>query len=183
MIMRKLRLLTLSKVDPLPVLNYAHNCTTPLLSLISMIIMTMMIMTMTMTMMMKNCESVRPVLKRQHSKYPKKIALVLAARVAEFILVTVNITPTLAPPLNVALRQNSRFLRRNFLHFLRRTQRERERALSLCWERTNPPFLLKKFSMLGFWQLLYICLFLRKLSKLKRSGQTNLASLYIFHLI
>ena len=183
MIMRKLRLLTLSKVDPLPVLNYAHNCTTPLLSLISMIIMTMMIMTMTMTTMMKNCESVRPVLKRQHSKYPKKTVLVLAAWVAEFILVTVNITPTLAPPLNVALRQNSRFLRRNFLHFLRRTQRERERALSLCWERTNPPFLLKKFSMLGFWQLLYICLFLRKLSKLKRSGQTNLASLYIFHLI
>ena len=132
MIMRKLRLLTLSKVDPLPVLNYAHNCTTPLLSLISMIIMTMMIMTMTMTMMMKNCESVRPVLKRQHSKYPQKTVLVLAAWVAEFILVTVNITPTLAPPLNVALRQNSRFLRRNFLHFLRRTQREGESEPYLC---------------------------------------------------
>ena len=47
-----LRLLTLSKVDPLPVLNYAHNCNTPLLSLISMMMMIMTMMTIRMMMMM-----------------------------------------------------------------------------------------------------------------------------------
>ena len=101
MIIRKLRLLTLSKVDPLPVLNYAHNCTTPLLTIIDhhhhyhndddndnddkkLLI----------------CSTG---FKRTTFKTPKKLVLVLATWVAKFRLVTVNIlvapnTHTCTPP-------------------------------------------------------------------------------------
>ena len=99
-----LRLLTLSKVDPLPVLNYAHNCNTPLLSLISMMMMIMTMMTIRMMMMMIMLKkyvdfSTRDVVVQKLNffawfqtqfKIPQIQVLVLDTWVL-FILVTVNI--------------------------------------------------------------------------------------------